>query len=92
MVSNYLILLTLALPNLEFTCLVGVHYFIGVIYGYKNILFLFYNFISFIFVSLFCLAALGGTDPLSLVVHVPFLRFFGIREMIAHILDIYEWP
>ena len=92
MVSNDLILLTLALPNLKFPCLVGVHYFLGVMYGYENILFLFYNFISFIVVSLFCLAALGGPYPLLLVVHVPFLCFFGIREMLAHILDIYEWP
>ena len=61
-------------------------------YGYENILFLFFNLIYFIVVSLFRLAALGGPDPLSLVAHVPFMRFFRLREIIAHILDIYEWP
>ena len=61
-------------------------------YSYEIILFLFLDFISFIVVSMFRLAALGGPDPLSLVTHVSFMRFFRLREMIAHILDIYEWP
>ena len=61
-------------------------------YVYKNILFLFYIFISFIVDRLSRLADLGGPDPLSLVAHVPFLRFLILREILAHIFDIYEWP
>ena len=58
-------------------------------YGYENILFLFYNLIYFIVGRLPHLEALGGTDYLLLVVHAPFIRFLRIREMLAHIPDIY---
>ena len=61
-------------------------------YGYENILLLFYNFIYFIVVRLSRLAALSGPYPLLLVAHVPFLHFLRLREMLAHIFDIYEWP
>ena len=59
-------------------------------YGHENILFLFYNIIYFIVRRLSRLSALGEPYSLSFVVHVTSLLFLRLREMFAHIFDIYE--
>ena len=79
MMRNDLILLLPDWLNQKCPCLVGVHCVLWFVYSYENIRFLLFNFISFIVVTVFRLEALGGPDPLSLVTHVPFLRFFILR-------------
>ena len=103
MMGKYLVLLPSSRSNRELSCLVCVHCVFCFIYGYENILFLFYwlngvfkctffvcfQCTIFIFGRLYCLAAPGGPYSLTLVAHVPLLCFLRFREMFVHILDIY---
>ena len=78
----------------ELPCLVSVHCLLGIVHSYENIAIICLYLQVCVFINPLCLMMredFGGTNSLSLIVHVALLYFLRFWEVLVQIIPGYQW-